>query len=110
VNRAYYEKMQRRAAMRARMYASMQYDQFEENAFSAVGFHLKQAVAFVIFFALMCGGMISLITAFHYLFEETYNGAKITGFLFLLMGGALCYISGKALLVIYEAWRMGGSE
>lgn len=109
-SRAYYEKMQRRASMRARMYASMQYDKFEESAFSNVSFHLKQTMAFIFFFALMCGGMISLNTAFHYLFYESFNGSQVTGYVFVLIGVVFCYISGKALLGIYEAWRLGGMD
>ena len=110
VSRAEYEKMQRRAAMRARMYANMQYDQFEARTFSKASFHAKQAMAFIIFFGMMCGGMILLTEGSHYVFKETYNGAQVTGYAFWLAGIVFCYISGKALLGIYETWRLGGNE
>ena len=110
VSRAQYEKMQRRAAMRARMYANMQYDQFESRTFSKAGFHAKQVAAFIIFFGMMCGGMILLTEGTHYVFKETYNGAQVTGYAFWLGGLISCYISSKALLAIYETWRLGGSK
>lgn|GEM_PF-4923840 len=110
ISRAAYEKMQRRAAMRARMYANMQYDKFEERTFSKASFHAKQASAFIIFFSMMCGAMILFTKGFHYVFKETFDGAMTTGYLFWLAGGLCCYISGKALLGIYEAWRLGGNE
>jgi len=104
-SRAYYEKMQRRADMRARNYAAMQYEEFEETAFSKVSFHAKQSIAFLIFFSMMCAGMVALITGVHYVFEEQFNGAQVTGYGLWAVGGILCYISGKALLGIYEIWR-----
>ena len=110
ISRAGYEKMQRRAAMRARMYANMQYDQFEERAFSKASFHAKQSMAFIIFFSMMCGAMILLTKGFQYVFTESFDGAITTGYLFWLAGVIFCYISSKALLGIYEAWRLGGNE
>ena len=105
LSRAYYEKMQRRAAMRARSYAAMQYEEFEETAFTRVSFHVKQVIAFLLFFTMMCVGMAAFIVGARYVFSEHYNGAQVTGYGFWIAGGVVCYISGKALLSIYEIWR-----
>jgi curved DNA-binding protein CbpA len=102
---AYYEKMQRRAAMRARNYAAMQYEEFEDSAFMKVSFHLKQVIAFLLFFMLLCTGMGCFIIGANYIFKDTFNGAQVSGYACWMAGAALCYISGKALLNIYEIWR-----
>jgi len=103
--RAYYEKMQRRADMRARQYAEMEYADFEESAFARATFHFKQSFAFLMFFLILCGGMIGLIMGFHYVFHENFNGAMVTGYGYWLGGIACCYVSGKALLEIFNIWR-----
>jgi curved DNA-binding protein CbpA len=102
---AYYEKMQRRAAIRARQYAAMQYDEFAETAFDRASFHIKQLIAFLLFFMMMCFGMGCFIVGSHYVFLEDFNGAQVTGYGCWVAGTLLCYISGKALLSIYELWR-----
>jgi len=109
ISKAEYEKTQRRAAMRARMYSNMQYDRFEARTFSKAAFHAKQAAAFAIFFSLMVIGMLLLTKGFQYVFKEDFNGAQVTGYALWLIGGGFCYISGKSLLGIYEAWRLGGN-
>ncbi len=109
ISKAQYEKMQRRAAMRARMYANMQYNKFEERTFSNAGFQAKQIIAFIIFFAMMVIGMILLTQGFHYVFKEDFNGAQVTGYGLWIAGSGFCYISGKALLGVYETWRLGGN-
>jgi curved DNA-binding protein CbpA len=104
-NRAYQEKMRRRADIRARAYAAMEYEEFEETAFTKASFHAKQLVAFLIFFTLLCGGMACFIMGANYVFIEDFNGAKVAGYGFWVAGLLLTYISGKALLDIYEIWR-----
>jgi DnaJ-class molecular chaperone len=102
---AYYEKMQRRSEMRARSYAAMDYDEFEETAFTKASFHAKQVAAFIIFFAMLCAGMIGFIVGAHYVFFEKFNGAQVTGYGFWAGAAVLSYISCKALLGVYEIWR-----
>ena len=104
-NKAYYEKMQRRSDMRARGFAEMEFEKFEESVFSKVGFHAKQILAFLIFFTMLCGGMACLIMGFHFVFYENFNGAQVSGYGLWAGAFILCYISGKALLDIYEIWR-----
>lgn len=110
VSKAEYEKNQRRAAMRARMYANMQYDKFEARTFSKTTFHVKQAAAFIIFFSLLVIGMLLLHKGYEYVFIEDFNGARITGYAIWGIGGTFCYISGRSLLGIFEAWRLGGND
>jgi DnaJ-class molecular chaperone len=104
-NWAWYEKMQRRANLRARQYSEMQYHDFEDSAFSKAEFHTKQAVAFFLFFSMMCAGMGCFLIGSQYIFNENFNGAQLTGLALWLAGCLLSYISGKALLGIYEIWR-----
>ncbi len=101
-NWAYYEKMQRRADIRARQYAAMQFNDFEDSAFSKVSFHAEQTMAFLLFFGMMCAGMTCFIIGTQDVFQEN---AQLTGYAVWLAGCMLSYISGKALLGIYEIWR-----
>jgi len=54
---------------------------------------------------MMCAGMTAFISGAHYVFVENFNGAQVTGYGMWFAGVILCYISGKALLGIYEIWR-----
>lgn len=93
------------AASQAQAYSEMPYTEFEDTFLSKIGFHSTQLLAFILFFMLLCGGIMGLLIGGHYIFEENFSGAKILGYAFWLFGGTFTFTSIKAIWGIFETWR-----
>jgi hypothetical protein len=99
-----YERYRRRAERQARSYAAMKYDEFEETFMEKVGFHLSQTSALVIFFILLCAGLVGLLSGIHF-FRADFNGSTLVAYSLTGLGGALVYVSVKALWGVFDTWK-----
>lgn len=94
----------RTAHQRARAYSEMQYKDFKETLLDKISFQVNQALAFILFFALLSGGMVAI--GFGWIeFNSQVNGAKSLGILAFIFGGTMTYFAMTALYNIIKIWR-----
>ncbi|MGZ5243266.1 MAG: J domain-containing protein [Bacteroidia bacterium] len=98
-------RWQYQASRQAQTYSEMPFNEFQETFLSKLGFHTAQFLAFFMFFLMLCFGISGLLAGGHYIFVETFNGAKVLGYGLWLFGGSFTYASSKALWGIFDVWR-----